>query len=932
VAAASLGLALLAGVASAKDEPEFGAAIDAFCTAQGRLPATPYADLRSAIPTTECQLCHKPFTFDKINVLPGFDEWKLATKIARDTGTEPDFSWFCPTLANPNQPPVLDPIPPQSVREGELLALRIRATDPDGHRLAFQATNAPTGSTLSDRGDGTADFRWTPTYQQAGNFEVTFVVTDDGTPPASHSQAVLITVGNVNRPPELGRIGNRSGSEGAPLTFRLTATDPDGDRLSFEGANLPTGASLVDRRDGTADFSWTPTYQQSGNFDVLFRVTDSGVPPESDSEQITITIGNVNREPTLAPVGNRTGSTGSPLTIQLSASDLDGDRLRFDVADAPTGSSFRDRGDGTAEFSWTPSVAGVYPVTFVVTDDGVPIESDSETIRISVGAVNRAPTLDPIGNRSVDEGVLFEIPLTASDPDGDTLRFSATPLPRGAELVNQRMQSALFRWTPGFDQAGNHELLITVTDDGSPMESASERITISVGDVNRPPVLDQIGSRMGQEGMPLSIKLTASDPDGDSLRFATSALPQGATFIDHDDGSAEIGWTPMAGQAGNYPVTVTVRDGGTPSASDFEDFTITVAPADQPPANRLPTLDPVGDRTVKVGEPLAIMLTASDPDGDHLSFAVDGLAPGARFIDRGDGSAEVYWTPGQGDAGEHRVTCSVTDDGTPPESDAERIMVRVEAVGEPPMDPPMEPPTGYLELQRARWSSGGSRLEVRGRTDAYAAVDIVAAGSGELLGSVMADEEGKFALNARPYVVPCAVQARQGDRYTPVVPVEYAPEGCGMPGYTYLRVKEAVWSCEKSELRVHGDHAPGGATLSVREMPSGTPLATGEADSGGKFDLRTRLLMAPSSVEVGVTYEGRTWPGPAVPVSMETCYDEPGYDEPGYDQPGYDEPGYDQPGYDQPGYEEPGYEEPEPPSTPGQGAGNGKGKAKGRSR
>jgi hypothetical protein len=98
-----------------------------------------------------------------------------------------------------------------------------------------------------------------------------------------------------------------------------------------------------------------------------------------------------------------------------------------------------------------------------------------------VGNVNRPPVLNPIGAHTVDEGEPLTITLTASDPDGDDLFFSASNLPTGA---NFNADNAAFTWTPGYGDAGNYELLFTVTDNGAPMASDSESVTISVGNVN----------------------------------------------------------------------------------------------------------------------------------------------------------------------------------------------------------------------------------------------------------------------------------------------------------------------------------------------------------------------------------------------------------------------------------------------------------------
>jgi hypothetical protein len=117
---------------------------------------------------------------------------------------------------------------------------------------------------------------------------VHFAVTDNGTPPESDSEDITITVGNVNRPPVLDTIGTKGGKVGELLQFVITATDPDGNDLTYSASNLPDGASFD---AGAQTFSWTPGDGQAGVYpNVRFTVTDNGTPSESDFEEITIFI------------------------------------------------------------------------------------------------------------------------------------------------------------------------------------------------------------------------------------------------------------------------------------------------------------------------------------------------------------------------------------------------------------------------------------------------------------------------------------------------------------------------------------------------------------------------------------------------------------------------------------------------------------------
>ncbi len=99
---------------------------------------------------------------------------------------------------NVNRPPILAPIGNKRVNEGETLTIVIAASDPDGDDLAYSATNLPVGAVFDP---ATQTFAWTPPHGQAGSYNVTFTVSDNGIPPKQDSEGITITVigGSVPR-------------------------------------------------------------------------------------------------------------------------------------------------------------------------------------------------------------------------------------------------------------------------------------------------------------------------------------------------------------------------------------------------------------------------------------------------------------------------------------------------------------------------------------------------------------------------------------------------------------------------------------------------------------------------------------------------------------------------------------------------------------
>lgn len=92
---------------------------------------------------------------------------------------------------------------------------------------------------------------------------------------------------NINQPPVLNLIGDKSVDEGGNLTFSINGSDPDGNLLTYSATNLPAGVNFDPI---TQTFSWTPNYTQAGLYSVTFSVSDGNL---TDSETVAITVNDI---------------------------------------------------------------------------------------------------------------------------------------------------------------------------------------------------------------------------------------------------------------------------------------------------------------------------------------------------------------------------------------------------------------------------------------------------------------------------------------------------------------------------------------------------------------------------------------------------------------------------------------------------------------
>lgn len=466
-----------------------------------------------------------------------------------------------------NRPPVMNQVAAQSIAEEQKLTITVEVSDPDKedlNKLTVTAEGTPQGAVFNAQG---RSLTWTPTFEQSGEYNVTFKVTD----PAglSDSKVAKITSTNVNRLPKMAVIQPATGDENKPLNIVIPAAEDldkeDAGKLVYSAEALPEGATFD---AASRIIAWTPTYDQSGAYSVKITVTDllSG----KDTKNLDIKVNHVNRAPVMTQMTAQSVDEGQKLAFTIDVSDPDKEdqnKLTITATGTPQGAvlNAQDR-----SFTWTPTfdqAGGDYKVTFKVTDPaGL---NDSKTTSVTVKNVNRKPALGSLTDQKGNENQALSFTVTATDPDkedANKVTITADGLPSGASFSGGK-----FSWTPTYDQAGDYTLTIKAKD-GEGLED-SKTVAVSVSNVNRAPKMNSISNQSGMEGQAVSFSASATDEDkNDKLVFSMSGEPAGATMS--SDGG--FSWTPAAGQAGTYTVTVKVTDG---NLSDTKTCTITVAKA-----------------------------------------------------------------------------------------------------------------------------------------------------------------------------------------------------------------------------------------------------------------------------------------------------------------------------------------------------------------
>lgn len=273
------------------------------------------------------------------------------------------------------------------------------------------------------------------------------------------------------------------------------------------------------------------------------------------------------------------------------------------------------------------------------------------------GPTNQTPIITSTPITTATVGATYAYNVTATDSDGNTLTFSLTISPTGMTINSS---TGLISWTP--TAAGDYDVMVEVSDNGSPVKSITQSFTIHVeeqpGPTNQPPTITSTAITTATVNQAYSYNVDATDPDGDTLTYFLVG-PAGMTinFL-----TGLIAWTPTT--SGDYNVTIEVSDG---DLSDTQSFIITITET----LNQSPTASFTADPTSGV-VPLEVSFNgsnSSDSDGSITSYAWDfkdgetgnGETISHTFSSIGSCNVELTVTDNEGATDSTTKTITVTE-------------------------------------------------------------------------------------------------------------------------------------------------------------------------------------------------------------------------------------------------------------------------------
>ena len=579
---------------------------------------------------------------------------------------------------------MLDPIADQSVDEKTTLRLQARVSGDyvPAEPLSFSLDPEwPAGAAIDAE---TGWFSWTPTEAEGpGEYEFTVRATDARG--LSDTETFIVMVNEVNEPPHLDPIGDRTTDLGTTLSFTATASDPDlpANELVFSiDSGAPDGAT-IDAASGTV--TWTPS--SPGTFPITVRVRDDGTPALDDSEtfQLAAVCANGMNGFTGGETGGSADGRGGVTVVGCNAVLSEGDSFEvtlegvFQIPDDRTLVRFTLEGldfdltdpvsmNDAFEVAVTDALGHSLVHTFLPERDAFLNVSEESTLQVGAGTTfdGQQYSVDLSGVAAGTEAT-FVFRLVNNDSDQQTtVRVTSFEMLAGA---GQGEQSIVYD-TAGITLADTVDFT-TLSDISASTAlefgttSFDQQATTLFSDVT---VVNQ-GQYLADAPLVLVID-NVSDP-GISAASFDGRTPEGLPYYDFspliDDGTLEAGERTLSR-------TIAFRN---PSGVQFDFAPIVLAQL-----NRAPQMISQPDSEALTGQDYAYDVDASDADHDELTYELLS-APIGMTIDSESGL--IQWSPQRYDVGSHSILVRVTDGRGGNDQQSYQLEVREIIPNRPPM-------------------------------------------------------------------------------------------------------------------------------------------------------------------------------------------------------------------------------------------------------
>jgi hypothetical protein len=458
-------------------------------------------------------------------------------------------------VAATNDAPTVSSTPITKGRRGIPYSYNLDVEDVDGDDLSY-AFAGPSWLSLTDASNTAVTLQGMP---DPGDYGITVKVKDGSTTTKHHW---ALAVDDNQLPVLVDEPAVMELTSGDSWLWVAEATDTDGDEVVITVTSAPDWIEVTDDGTDKVVLQGQPGEAHVGYDDLELAVSD-GI--DSFEFEGTLSVASANTAPAFDEnPGAQAATETLPFSVVMTGTDPQEDELFFELSTSASWLTITSGTPGSVSVGGTPADAdiGVHAVSVRVRDEWGLYGSDI-AFTVTVEPFNETPTLlTDLDAFAFVEDVPVDETVQAADAENDPVLWSAEGLPTWLDLTDlSPLQDAQLTGTPTQDDVGTYNITLLIDDDqGNQLEVPW---SFDVTAVNDAPVLSTLPDDPWHvpSGEASEWLFTATDDDDDpaTLAFSASGLPTGATFTDHDDGTATLSMADTVAIY-TYTLTITVED------------------------------------------------------------------------------------------------------------------------------------------------------------------------------------------------------------------------------------------------------------------------------------------------------------------------------------------------------------------------------------
>lgn len=372
-----------------------------------------------------------------------------------------------------NEAPTIGGTPQTSATVGLAYSFTPDASDADGNPLTYAITNRPVWAGFNT---STGVLSGTPGASNIGTFANVLISVSDGRVAASLPAFTIVVQDEPNTAPTISGTPPTNVMVSTAYSFTPSASDADGDTLTYSITNKPAWASFS---TSSGRVSGTPGAANLGTFANIRISVKDGNGGNASLPAFAVNVQDTpNQAPSISGTPGGSVSAGSAYSFTPSATDPDNDALGYTIQSKPAWAAFN---TSSGRLSGTPPSAGTFSGIVITVSDGTATDSLGPfTITVN-SAPNRAPTISGTPATSVAAGSAYNFQPSGADADGDTLMYSIQNKPSWATFSTT---TGKLSGTPS--SGGTHSGIVIAVSDGKGGSDSLPTFSINVSSAPPP--------------------------------------------------------------------------------------------------------------------------------------------------------------------------------------------------------------------------------------------------------------------------------------------------------------------------------------------------------------------------------------------------------------------------------------------------------------